>query len=224
MIVTIDGPAGAGKSSVAKRLADRLGFRFLDTGAMYRCVALAAVQRGIRWDEKDALAQLAGAITIDMHTNKVLLDGKDVTEAIRTSEITEATRHAADNEGVRRKMVQLQRRIVGGDDFVTEGRDQGTVAFPHADVKIYLTASPEERARRRMRELQRRGEQVTLDEVLARQIERDERDERRPYGGLTKSPDAVEVLTDGLSPDEVVENLVEIVRQAGSQSDSTPLN
>src|SRR5882757_409243 len=131
MIVAIDGPAGAGKSSIARRLAERLGFAFLDTGAMYRAVALAALQRGLGPDEGDAIATLANELTIDFDGVRTLLDGEDVSTAIRTGEVTAAVYLAADNVAVRQRLVELQRQIADDRDLVTEGRDQGTVAFPH---------------------------------------------------------------------------------------------
>src|SRR5688572_31662511 len=158
MIVTIDGPAGAGKSSIARRLAERLGFQFLDTGAMYRAVALAALRAGLGHGDEDWIARLAREITIDMRHERTFLNGEDVSAAIRTSEVSAAVYLAADNVAVRQRLVELQRQIAAGRDIVTEGRDQGTVAFPNAECKIFLTASREERARRRYEELINRGE------------------------------------------------------------------
>jgi len=213
MIVAIDGPAGAGKSSVSRQLAERLGFQFLDTGAMYRAVALAALRRGLGDGDAAAIASLADAASIDFDGTRTLLDGEDVSEAIRTSEVSAAVYLAADNVAVRRRLVELQRQIAGGRDTVTEGRDQGTVAFPNAECKIFLTASPQVRARRRYEELRSRGERMTLEEVLAQQADRDRRDAERPVGALLKAADAVEVVTDGLTPEQVVERLEAIVRQ-----------
>jgi cytidylate kinase len=213
MIVAIDGPAGAGKSTISRRLAERLGFAFLDTGAMYRAVALAALRRGLGLDDPDAIAQLASELTIDFDGIHTLLNGEDVSAAIRTTEVSAAVHLAADNVSVRRRLVELQRQIAAGRDIVTEGRDQGTVAFPAAECKIFLTASREERARRRFEELSARGEAVTYEGILAQQDDRDQRDARRPVGALIKAPDAVEVCTDGLSLDQVVERLEQIVRE-----------
>ncbi|MFV1964682.1 MAG: (d)CMP kinase [Pirellulaceae bacterium] len=212
MIVTLDGPAGAGKSSVARELAGRLGFRFLDTGAMYRAVALAAMDRQVPWDAPDQIANLAAQIDIQLQNDRVFLDGEDVSDAIRTPTVTAAVHHVADHPGVRERLVQLQRQAAKGGDFVTEGRDQGTVAFPDAACKIYLTASPEERARRRLRELRLRGESMELENLLADQNLRDRRDETRAVGRLMQAADAVEVVTDGMSQTEVVDRLEEIVR------------
>ena len=207
MIITIDGPAGAGKSTVARALARRLGFRFLDTGAMYRAVALAALRRGLDWDAPDDLARLARKLDIRTVGERILLDGEDVTEAVRTSEVTAVTRYAADNAQVREFLVELQRKLAGNDDVVTEGRDQGTVAFPRAECKIFLTASPAERARRRLLDLQSQGEPVTLEQVLAAQERRDREDATRAVGPLAPAADAVMVCTDGMTLEEVVERL-----------------
>jgi len=212
MIVTIDGPAGAGKSSVARALAERLGFRFLDTGAMYRAVTWAALQQQIDLDSSDALAEFAWQLDLAMQGDRVLVDGRDITDKIRTSTITKLIYHAAGNAGVRERLVQLQRQVAAGQDVVTEGRDQGTVAFPQAECKIFLTASAEERARRRQLDLASRGESIAWETVLADQNERDRGDENRPVGPLRRAADAVEILTDGLDQEEVVARLVTLVQ------------
>jgi CMP/dCMP kinase len=211
MIITIDGPAGAGKSTVARALARRLGFRFLDTGAMYRAVALAALRRGLDWDAADDLARLARKLDIRTLGQRILLDGEDVTDAVRTSEVTAVTRYAADNPKVREFLVELQRKLAADDDVVTEGRDQGTVAFPRAECKIFLTASPAERARRRLLDLQSQGEPVTLEQVLAAQERRDREDAARAVGPLLPAADAVTVSTDGMTLEEVVVKLQSLI-------------
>lgn len=220
MIITIDGPAGAGKSTVARALARRLGFRYLDTGAMYRAVALAGMQRGVDWDRPKELARLAQTLRIGFSGRRILLEGEDVTEAIRSSEVTAVTRYAADNPEVRRHLVALQRAAAGGDDIVTEGRDQGTVAFPEAECKIFLTAGAEERARRRLRDLQGQGESITLEEVLAAQEHRDRGDLGRAVGPLVPAPDATEVCTDGMTVEEVADRLESLVRRRQRQRES----
>jgi cytidylate kinase len=217
MIVTIDGPAGAGKSTIARALAKRLGFRFLDTGAMYRAVALAAMEREHDWNDPAALVALAGNLRLEVSEDRVLVDGRDVTREIRTAEVTAATHHAANNPGVRAILVELQRQAAGNDDIVTEGRDQGTVVFPHAECKIYLTASPEERARRRAQEMTARGEPTSVAEVLKRQNQRDARDAGRKVGPMVAAEDAIEVATDGLSPEQVLDRLESLVRQTATQ-------
>lgn len=212
-VVTIDGPAGAGKSTVAKALARRLGFRFLDTGAMYRAVAWAAWRGGLDWDRPDELAALARQIRISFAGERILLDGEDVSDAIRTSQVTALVRFVADNPDVRQHLVELQRAVARAGSIVTEGRDQGTVAFPNAECKIYLTATAEERARRRVRDLAERGEQPVFADILAQQARRDQEDLARPVGPLMRADDAVEIGTDGLSLEEVVERLEQVVRE-----------
>jgi len=213
MLITIDGPAASGKSTVARALAERLRFQYLDTGAMYRAVALAGLRRGVDWMQPDALATLAAKLDIELVDDRVLLDGEDVSREIRTPEVTAATRYAADNPAIRARLVALQRAMAGRRNVVTEGRDQGTVAFPEADRKFFLTASPEERARRRLADLHRQGESATFEEVLDAQRQRDRRDAARPVGPLAKAADAVEVVTDGMTVDEVVARLVELIRR-----------
>ncbi len=207
MIVTIDGPAGAGKSTVARALARRLGFRFLDTGAMYRAVALAGMRSGVDWDRPAELSQLVGQLKIQVSGDRILLNGEDVTAAVRSVEVTALTRFAADNPTVRKRLVDLQRLAASDDDLVTEGRDQGTVVFPDAKWKIFLTASAEERARRRLRELAGRGESKPLDEVLADITRRDRQDEQRAVGPLARAVDAVTVSTDRMTIEEVVKQI-----------------
>jgi cytidylate kinase len=217
MIVTIDGPAGAGKSSAARALAQRLGFRFLDTGAMYRAVALAALERRLEWGDPAALAELAGRLKIELTHDRTLLDGRDVTSVIRSRTVTSVTHYAANNPAVRGILVVLQRQAAGNDDVVTEGRDQGTVVFPDAECKIFLTATPAERARRRLLDLEARGEKLSLQEVLLDQDERDRRDAERDVGPLVAAEDAVHVTTDGLTAEEVVDRLEAIVRARSPQ-------
>ncbi|HEY2148674.1 MAG TPA: (d)CMP kinase [Pirellulales bacterium] len=213
MIVTIDGPAGAGKSTVARALARRLGFRFLDTGAMYRAVALAAVERSLDWNDPAALVELAGRLNVELRGDRVFLDGADVTQAIRTSHITGVTHYAADNPGVRSILVQWQRRAAGSDNVVSEGRDQGTVVFPQAECKIFLVASPDERARRRQQDLAARGEPMSLAHILEQQSQRDARDAARSVGPMIPAADAITLSTDGLSREEVVERLEAMARE-----------
>jgi len=213
MIITIDGPAGAGKSTVARSLARRLGFMFLDTGAMYRAVTLAALRRQLDWSDATALTELAGQVRIYLDDDSVWLDGDDVTDAIRTTNITTLVKHAANNPDVRSVLVEQQRASVVGKNVVTEGRDQGTVVFPQAELKIFLTAGPEERARRRLLDLQARGEQITLEEVLAKQNARDASDAGRDVGPLVAAPDAVHVVTDGHTIEEVIDQIEALAKQ-----------
>lgn len=213
MIITIDGPAGAGKSSVARELAARLGFRFLDTGAMYRTVALAVLRRQMDWHDMPAVVEVARAIRLDLDEHGVYLDGENVSDAIRATEVSEVVHFVADHPTVRELLVEQQRRIASAGNYVTEGRDQGTVAFPNADCKFYLTACPEERAERRWRELQARGDVISLEQVLRQQNERDHRDQSRTVGRLVAADDAWEVCTDGMTAEHVVHHLEQTVRE-----------
>ena len=212
MIVTIDGPAGAGKSTVARALARRLGYCYLDTGAMYRAVALAGLRASVDWNRPEQLADLLPTLDLRVSGERMFLRGEDVTDAVRTQAVTSATRYAANHPQVRAHLVNLQRAVVAGQDMVTEGRDQGTVVFPQAECKIFLTASPEERARRRQSDLHERGESATLVEILAAQQRRDTEDASRAVGPLLRAEDAVEVLTDGLTREQVVDRLEALVR------------
>ena len=212
MIVTIDGPAGAGKSTAARGLADHLGYRFLDTGAMYRAITLAGMRQQIDWQDSEALVRIAAGADLTLPDDQVFLNGEDVTQAIRTFEVTSLTHYAADNQTVRQLLVDLQQQIAAHTDTVTEGRDQATVVFPHAECKIYLTASDEVRAQRRYEDLLIRGEKVTFDEVLSKQKQRDLRDLKREIGGLRKAEDSIELSTDGLTTEQVIQQLVQIVR------------
>jgi cytidylate kinase len=198
-VVAIDGPAGAGKSTVARRVAEELGFTYLDSGAMYRSVALAAARRGA------SPAEVAGELRIQVG-ERVRLDGEDVTETIRAPEVSEAASRAAADPVVRQAMVALQRRLLGHGDWVAEGRDIGTVVAPEAEVKVFLTADPGERAARRAAELG-----VDPETVLAEQAIRDERDRGREHSPLQAAPGAVELDTTGLSIDEVVQRVVALV-------------
>jgi cytidylate kinase len=211
MIVTLDGPAGAGKSSVARALAARLGWCHLDTGAMYRAVALIALERGTPLDDPGRLATLAESLAITLKDGRVLVGDRDVSAEIRTERVTQATRPVADAPPVREALKRLQRRLAAGLDVVTEGRDQGSVVFPRAELKVYLTASPEERARRRQREEEARGVATSFEAVLRSQIRRDEGDRTRPVAPLKPADDAVVLETDGLSATDVVERLVQLV-------------
>jgi cytidylate kinase len=211
MIITIDGPAGAGKSSASRRLAQRLGFHFLDTGALYRAVTLAAIQKGIDLGDADALLQVANSAEIVLNDDCVILDGRDVTTTIRSFEITTSTRYAADHPGVRERLTKLQQSTAAGVDIVTEGRDQATVVFPKAECKIFLTASEGTRAQRHHQDLVARGEKITYEEVLEKQHARDHRDQTRLVGALRKANDAIQVVTDGMTPEAVVNLLEKIV-------------
>jgi len=222
MIITLDGPAGAGKSTIAKMLAVRLTERgpcsveYLDTGSMYRAIALLGIREGVDWTDPDRLASLASQATVDVVDGRTFLNGEDVTTAVRSPEVTQQTKFAADEPRIREEMVELQRKIAArlfqeGKGLVTEGRDQGSVAFPDAAFKIFLTATPEERARRRLGEMQQRGEQADYQDILHQIIERDTRDAARPVGPLCQPAGAVLLSTDGMDINAVLERLVDIV-------------
>jgi cytidylate kinase/pantoate ligase/cytidylate kinase len=211
VIVTIDGPAGAGKSSIARQVADRLGFEFLDTGAMYRAVTLGAIRAKIEMDDVDSLVQFAERVQLRWENHRIYLDGDDVTDEIRTPVVTGAIRFLADLPPVRRQLSSQQRRIAKGRDIVTEGRDQGAEVFPDADCKIFLTASPQERARRRQQQLIETGRQLSLEEILKAQDQRDAEDRNRPIGALRPATDATVIESDGMTPDEVLQRALEIV-------------
>jgi CMP/dCMP kinase len=202
MVVAIDGPAGAGKSSVARGLADALGFTYLDSGAMYRAVGLMTLRHG------GAASEQAERLRLELG-ERVVANGEDVTEAIRAPEVTEAASRVATNPRVRAALVDKQRELLSSGDWVAEGRDIGTVVAPDADVKVFLTASPEERARRRADELG-----TDVDTVLRDQALRDAQDSSREHSPLEIAPGAVELDTTGLTLDEVVERIVRLVREA----------
>ena len=213
MIVTIDGPAGAGKSTVTRKLAQQIDFQHLDTGAMYRAVTWQAIQNGVDFDDEFALQQIAANLILVFNSDRVFIGDRDVTEAIRTPEITRQVAKVADAVAVRSQLVDLQRRIAGSGNFVCEGRDQGTVAFPHAFCKVFLTASAKSRARRRSEQLQAAGHFVDFDQIVREQETRDIQDQNREVGRLQKASDAIEVNTDQLTIDEVVAKLAKIVSE-----------
>jgi CMP/dCMP kinase len=213
MIVTIDGPAGSGKSTAARRLAERLGFEFLDTGAMYRAVGLKALDSGIDINDAERVAHVAEGMEIDAVGPIVRADGRDVTAAIRTPAVTSAASRVAAIPAVRSAMVRVQRKAAGDRNVVSEGRDQGTVVFPDAECKFFLTADANERARRRQIELAAQGEQIAFEDLLRQILERDTRDETRETAPLRAAHDAMRIDTSHLSPDEVVRRIEAVVRE-----------
>jgi cytidylate kinase len=204
MVIAIDGPAGAGKSTVARAVAERLGFTYLDTGAMYRCVGLAAAS-----DTATAPGAVAARVNIALHDHQVLLDGRDVTAEIRTAEESEGASRVAADPAVRAALVRKQQEIVAVGDWVAAGRDIGAVVAPDAAVKVFLTASPEERARRRAADLGR-----PVEEVLKAQRERDRRDQTAGRATLSAPTDAVPVDTTGLTLEQVIEQIVTLAVEA----------
>ena len=214
VVVAIDGPAGAGKSTIAKRLADRLGFTYIDTGAMYRAVALWALRQKVESSDMHRLEQLALAEEIELSPGRIRLNREDVTEAIRTPEVSSGASKVAVIPGVRRAMVAKQRAIGERSSVVMEGRDIGTVVFPDADVKIYLDAKPAERVRRRLAEEQAKapGEAISETAVAEQMQERDRRDSTRADAPLSQAPDAVYVDSTPLNIEEVEEAILKIIR------------
>jgi CMP/dCMP kinase len=213
MIVTIDGPAGSGKSSAAKALAARLGFEFLDTGAMYRAVAYAALRDRVPPDDTHAFRDWLCRLQMEATPGVLRLAGEDVLGVIRTPEITALASKLAAIASVRTLLVELQRQAAAGRNLVTEGRDQGTIVFPHAECKFFLVADPIERARRRHKELLNRGQGLTLDEVIAAQDERDRRDSQRAISPTRPAADAIVIDSTGMTPEQVVARLESEVRR-----------
>ncbi|WP_413431163.1 (d)CMP kinase [Crateriforma spongiae] len=211
MIVTIDGPAGAGKSSIARQVADRLAFDFLDTGAMYRAVTLGCLRAGIDFDDVDALEQFAGCLELRWDDQRIFLNGEDVSEEIRQPEVSAAIGRIADLLPLRTRLSEMQRQVAEGKDIVTEGRDQGAEVFPDAECKVFLTASPQTRARRRQLQLSETGVDLSIDEILDAQNKRDLEDTTRDVGRLRAADDAIVVNTDCLSSDEVLQAVLEII-------------
>ncbi len=211
-VVAIDGPVASGKSTVARRVAERLGYLYLDTGAMYRAVGLLATEAGVSLDEEAAVLPVAAAAELRFDGDGRLFAGRrDVSDEIRTLEMGAAASRVSVLPGVRRLLVARQRELGSGADIVMEGRDIGTNVFPDADVKVFLTARPEVRAARRAAELRAKADDVDLDEVLAALVERDRRDSEREVAPLRRADDAVAVDTSGLTLDEVVDAVAAIV-------------
>jgi cytidylate kinase len=208
MVIAIDGPAGAGKSSVARGVADELGLTYLDSGAMYRCVALAGILRGTDLDDPEAMGELARGLRIDLAGERVELDGREVGKVIREPAVSDASSRVSVHPAVREAMVAGQQRMIAAGDYVAEGRDIGTVVSPDSPLKVFLTASEEERARRRAAQT---GEDEAA--VLEAQRLRDERDETREHSALRPAEDAVEIDTTGLSQGEVVARVVALARE-----------
>ncbi len=221
VIIAIDGPAGAGKSTVARQVAASLGYTYLDTGAMYRSVAWKAISASVDLAVEQALEDIARQLNIRFTAltsdgkQQVFADDEEVTDAIRTPEVSELTSRISAFPAVRRVVVEQQRRMgqMAGKGVVLEGRDIGTVVFPNAHLKIFLTASPEERARRRFDELQSRGLAADFAQTLAEQIARDSRDTYRPDSPLVAADDAVQLSTDGLSIPQVVTHILGLHKQ-----------
>ena len=217
LIIAIDGPSAAGKSTLAKRLAKDLGFTYLDTGAMYRALALKVLSEGIDISNDAALPELIGRTEIDLAETggklKVLLDGEDVSEKIRTPEVSQMASKTSALKVVRHWMLVLQRALGQRGNVVAEGRDIGTVVFPDAEVKIYLDASVQERARRRVEELRKAGRQVSLDETLREMGERDKRDSERDLAPLRKANDAIAIDSTSLDAEALARRVMQEIHK-----------
>ena len=219
LTITIDGPSGAGKSTVAKGLARRLGYVYIDTGAMYRVVAFEMRKRDLKFEDEESLFQWAASLQILFLDQKgethILCDGEDLTQEIRSPEMSLLASEFSKRRGVREALVKIQREMGEGGGVVLEGRDTGTVVFPHADLKFYLDAQPEERARRRYEELTGKGAKVNYQETLAEAIRRDQNDMNRTLSPLRKAEDAVFIDSTHWSAEEVVEAMVRLVQEKG---------
>ena len=223
MIVAIDGPAGSGKSTVSKVVAQKLGFLYVDTGAMYRAMTLKALNLGLDMNDKESLVMLAAEVKIELKTDKatklsVFLDDKDVTKEIRTPELTNNIKYVAGVPGVRKEMVKIQRKVAGENKngAVLEGRDIGTVVFPDADFKFYLDADSKERVLRRHKELVKAGQNITLSDIEKDVTTRDKSDLTRSVAPLKKAEDATFIDTTKMSIDEVAAKIVQQVKMSSS--------
>lgn len=218
LTIAIDGPSGAGKSTVARRLAADLGYTYIDTGAMYRAVAWHGIQAGVPLEDEAGTARLTAETAIRFENGpdggqRVFVAATDVTEAIRSTEVTRLSSPASAIPEVRRLLVSQQQAMGANGGVVMEGRDIGTVVFPNAQVKVFLTASEEERARRRWLERTAKGESVTVEEIMLSQRERDARDSSRADSPLKPAPDSVTINSDGMSIDQVVGRILDLVRE-----------
>ena len=216
MIVTIDGPAGAGKSSIARRVASMLGFDFLDTGAMYRAITLAAIRADVDWADAEQLIAIAKKVEVEFRNDRIFLLGEDVSSLVRMPSVTTVVRHIADQPEIRETLTTKQRDFAFGRDVVTEGRDQGTEVFPMAECKIFLTASALERANRRYQQLAASGRHLPVEDVLAQQNQRDMEDQCRAIGRLRPADDAVVVHSDGMTTDQVINKVLAIINERKS--------
>ena len=218
IVVAIDGPAGAGKSTIARRVAERLGFTYINTGAMYRAIALWALRLGTELSDMHRLEQLAKEASLELSSggSRVVLNGEDVTEEIRSPEVTEAASKVSAIPAVRRALLGVQRKIADETSVVMEGRDIGSVVFPNAQVKIFLDADPQERARRRTLEFNQSGTSAEAETVEAEMRERDGRDRTRAEAPLVQSPDAQLIETTGLNIEQVEEAVLKVIRSRTS--------
>ena len=212
LVIAIDGPAGAGKSTIAKIIAKRLNINYIDTGAMYRAVTLKCLQHNVNIEDESAVIELARKTEIDFKDNNIYLDGKIVNEEIRTIEVTNNVSNVAKIKEVRYLMVDVQREIGKRSSVILDGRDIGSYVFPNADYKFFLIATPEERGARRYKELVEKGVEVKLQDVIDDIIKRDEIDSSREFAPLVKAEDAIEIDTTGKSIDDVVQSVLNKIK------------
>jgi cytidylate kinase len=219
LVIAVDGPAGAGKSTVARKLARVLHLQYLDTGAMYRALTLKALRDHVDLNDESKLSEMAESIHLDMVYNarkkppfRVYMDGEDVSAAIRSREVSAHVSQVSSHRGVRREMVRKQRSIAGDKGVVVEGRDVGTVVFPKADIKFFLTASVRERARRRYREMKKEGYDVSMESIQHEMVKRDHQDATREVNPLKRAPDAVLIDTTGESVSQVVKTMLKLIQ------------
>lgn len=212
MIVAVDGPAGSGKGTLTKLVADKLNLQYIDTGAMYRCIAFKMLEDGISLEDTDKIKEILDDIEIDLQGTKVILNGRDVSKEIRTVEVANFTSPVSAIDFIRTKMVELQRGLAKEKNIIMEGRDIGTVVFPNADVKIYLDASAEERARRRVRQNEENGISSNYEQILKDIIERDTRDMSRPNSPLKKAEDAVVVDTTDAEAEVNAQKIIDVIK------------
>ncbi len=213
-IVAIDGPAGSGKGTITKQVGERLGLINIDTGAMFRCVTLNMIEEGIGVKEQNKIKEILEKIEIDLKENgEVFLNGKDVTKRIRENDINHFISPISIIPMVRQKLLEIQRKMAEGRNIIMEGRDIGTVVFPNADIKIYLDASPEERARRRVQQNQEKGILTSYEEVLKSIKNRDEKDKTREIAPLRKAEDAIYIDSTNMTMEEVTNELVKMIKQ-----------
>lgn len=214
LIVAIDGPAGSGKGTITKKVGEKLGLINIDTGAMFRCVTLNIIQEKVSLDEEEKIKEILEKIEIDLkEKEEVFLNGRDVSKTIREEEVTKMVSPVSVIPMVREKMLTLQRQMAEGKNIIMEGRDIGTVVFPNADVKIYLDASPEERARRRVKQNQEKGIDSSYEEVLRNIMDRDQRDLNREIAPLKQAEDAIYIDSSNMTIDEVVNKIVGIIQE-----------
>lgn len=212
MIIAIDGPAGSGKSTISKEISEELGITYLDTGAMYRLFTLKVLKEGVSFNESEKIRELLENLNINIENDRFYLDGEDVTEKIRTYQVSDNVSKIAALKEVREKMVLLQREFSKSKDVILDGRDIGTVVFPDADIKIFLVADPMERAKRRYRELKKKGEDVSLDEIFKNIMERDKIDSNRDTAPLRKAADAVEIDTTKMNIKDVKKEILTVYK------------